>query len=121
MRTQSSSEIRPLRRLPSGTPPTEESMRVITCSEGISRLKIATEARVLGCTAAYSAMLTARVDLPIEGRPATTTRSPGRRPPVILSKSAKPVASPRIESGLLCHSSIWSITCGSSALTDTAP
>ena len=30
----------------SGTPPTEASMRVITCSEGISMLKMATLARV---------------------------------------------------------------------------
>ena len=46
MRTQSSSEMRPLRRFVSGTPPTEASMRVITCSEGISMLKMATLARV---------------------------------------------------------------------------
>ena len=86
MRTQSSSEILPLRRLFSGTPPIEESMRVITCSDGISMLKIATEARVPGCTAAYSAMFTASVVLPMDGRPATMMRSPGRSPPVILSK-----------------------------------
>ena len=48
MRTQSSSEILPLRRLLSGTPPIEDSMRVMTCSEGISMLKMATEARVAG-------------------------------------------------------------------------
>ena len=47
MRTQSSSEMRPLRRFASGTPPIEDSMRVMTCSEGISMLKIATDARVL--------------------------------------------------------------------------
>ncbi len=106
MRTQSSSEMRPLRRLESGTPPTEASMRVITCSEGISMLKTATEARVPGCTAAYSAMLTASVVLPIDGRPAMMTRSPARRPPVILSKSVNPVGRPRSLSGLACHSSI---------------
>ena len=80
MRTQSSSEMRPLRMLLSGTPPTEDSMRVITCSDGISMLKMATEARMLGFTAAYSAMFTASVVLPIEGRPATMTRSPGAQP-----------------------------------------
>ena len=47
-------------------------------------LKMATAARVSGLTAAYSAMLTASVVLPIEGRPATMTRSPARRPPVML-------------------------------------
>jgi len=49
MRTQSSSEILPLRRLCSGTPPIEESMRVITCSEGISMLKMATETGARVC------------------------------------------------------------------------
>ena len=48
MRTQSSSVILPVRRLFSGTPPMEASMRVMTCSEGISMLKIATEARDAG-------------------------------------------------------------------------
>ena len=78
-------------------------------------------ARVLGFTAAYSAMFTASVVLPIEGRPATITRSPGRRPPVSLSNSVKPVGRPRSLSGLLCHSSIWSMTPGSSVRTATAP
>src|SRR5580700_11398233 len=66
-------------------------------------------------------MLTASVVLPIEGRPAMMIRSPGRRPPVFLSKSVKPVASPRNLSGLVCHSSILSIRGGSNALTRTAP
>src|SRR5580704_6355511 len=88
---------------------------------GISMVKIATDAFVLGFTAAYSAMFTASVDFPIEGRPATITRSPGRRPPVSLSNSVNPVGRPRSWSGLLCHSSIWSITAGNSERTDTAP
>ena len=58
-------------------------------------------------------MLTASVVLPIEGRPATITRSPARRPPVILSKSVNPVGRPRSESGFDMHSSIWSMTAGS--------
>src|SRR5882762_8326576 len=48
IRTQSSSEMRPLRRLLSGTPPIEASMRVMTCSEGISMLKIAPGAQAAG-------------------------------------------------------------------------
>ena len=36
----------------------------------------------------------------MEGRPATITRSPGRRPPVILSKSVKPVGRPRKRVGV---------------------
>ena len=83
MRTQSSSEMRPLRMLLSGTWPIEDSMRVTSCSEGISMLKIATEALLSGLTAAYSAILTASVVLPIEGRPAMMIRSPARRPPVL--------------------------------------
>ena len=110
MRTQSSSEMRPVRILLSGTCPIEASMRVTSCSEGISMLNIATEARVPGFTAAYSAMLIASVVLPMDGRPAMITRSPARRPAGLGSKSVKPVANPRSLSGLVCHSSIWSMT-----------
>ncbi len=49
----------------------------------------------------YSAMLSARLVLPIAGRPATMTSSPGCRPEVISSKSTKPVATPVTEAGFL--------------------
>ena len=96
-------------------------MRVMSCSEGISIEKITTDAFTPALSAAYSAMLTAKVVLPIEGRPATTTRSPPRRPPVLRSNSSKPVGRPRIPSGLLCHSSIWSMRPGIKVCTATAP
>ena len=83
--------------------------------------KIATEAFTSPLSAAYSAMFTAKVVLPIEGRPATTTRSPGRSPPVLRSNSSKPVGRPRRPFGLLCHSSIWSMSAGISDCTESAP
>ena len=44
-----------------------------------------------GPNAAFSAMFSAKVVLPIEGRPATTIRSPFCRPAVISSSLLKPV------------------------------
>ncbi len=64
-------------------------MRSVSCSDDISMLKIA--AGTPFSIAANSAMFTARVDLPIDGRPAITTRSPGCRPVVLRSSSVNPV------------------------------
>ncbi len=96
-------------------------MRVISCSAGISIEKISTDPFTFGSRATFSAMLMASVVLPIDGRPATITRSPPRSPPVRRSKSVNPVASPRMASGLLCHSSIFSINTGSMRRTHCAP
>ena len=101
MRGQSSSDNLPLRILPRFTLPTDDNMRVRICSAGISSEKMATEARMPSFNAACSAMLMASVDLPIDGRPAMISRSPPRRPPVLESKSMKPVGRPRGLFGLL--------------------
>ncbi len=60
-------------------------MRSVSASADISIEKIADG--TLRSIAAFSAMLTASVVLPIDGRPAMITRSPGCRPTVIRSSS----------------------------------
>ena len=85
MRAQSSSPNMPVRRWLWSTRPSEEIMRIESCSRDISIENIATG--TLPEIAAFSAMLSASVVLPIEGRPATMTRSPGCRPAVMRSRS----------------------------------
>ena len=53
-------------------------MRKVSDSADISMLKIAAD--FFEPSAAFSAMLTASVVLPMDGRPATMIRSPGCRP-----------------------------------------
>ena len=79
--------MRPLRMSCNGTPPHEESMRVISCSAGISMEKISTEPFTFGSSATFSAMLSENAVLPMDGRPATMMRSPGCRPEVFWSRS----------------------------------
>ena len=69
-------------------------MRNESCSADISMLKIA--AGVLCPSAAFSAMFTASVVFPMDGRPAMMMSSPRCRPAVILSISTKPVETPVI-------------------------
>ena len=68
-------------------------MRNASCSRDISMLKIPTRA-FFGPNAAFSAMFSAKVVLPIEGRPAMTMRSPFCNPAVISSSFEKPVLTP---------------------------
>ena len=68
-------------------------MRKASCSRDISMLKMPTFA-LAAPNAAFSAMLSAKVVLPIEGRPAMTIRSPFCRPAVISSSLLKPVLTP---------------------------
>ena len=67
-------------------------MRRVSDSADISMLKMAAD--LFEPRAAFSAMLTASVVLPIDGRPATMIRSPGCRPEVISSSCLKPVEMP---------------------------
>ena len=69
-------------------------MRKVSDSADISMLNIAAD--LFEPSAAFSAMLTASVVLPIEGRPAMMIRSPGCRPEVISSSCRKPVEMPVI-------------------------
>ena len=85
MRGQSSGESAPVRRWLWLTRPSDEIMRRLSCSADISIEKIAVG--TLRSMAAFSAMFTASVVLPIDGRPAMITRSPGCRPVVIRSSS----------------------------------
>jgi hypothetical protein len=75
--------MRPVRILCWSTRAIEPSMRVASWLALISMLKIATGNPL--STATYSAMLSASAVLPIDGRPATTIRSPPCRPEVISS------------------------------------
>src|SRR4029453_15058958 len=90
MRDQSSSEKLPDRRWEAFTRPSEEIMRSVTCSADISIVKI--PAATPFAIAALSAMFTASVDLPTDGRPAITTRRPGSSP--ALAAPAKPDPAP---------------------------
>ena len=60
--------------------------------------------------AAFSAMLVARVDFPIEGRAASTIRLPGWKPPVRSSRSEKPEGVPVRPTSLRESSSSLSIS-----------
>ena len=85
IRAQSSSPNIPVRRCDWSTRPSEEIILNASCSRDISIEKTA-EGTPLPI-AAFSAMFSASVVLPIEGRPATTIRSPGCSPAVIRSRS----------------------------------
>ena len=74
--------------------PSEEIMRRVSDSADISMLKIAAD--LFEPSAAFSAMFTASVVLPIEGRPAMMIKSPGCRPEVISSSCLNPVGMPVI-------------------------
>ena len=63
-----------------------------------TRLKIATG--IFKVSAMCSPMLSARLVLPMLGRPATTMRSPSCSPDVMRSRSVKPVATPVTSEGL---------------------
>jgi hypothetical protein len=65
---------------------------MVSCVDAISIENTATGKPVSSAT--FSAILRAKEVLPIDGRPATITRSPGWRPEVIASKSEKPVGTP---------------------------
>ena len=91
-RGQSSADSRPLRMREASTIATEHSMRWVSSSPLISRLKMATG--FSSASATCSAMHSARAVLPIEGRAATTMRLAARKPPVSRSRSSKPVGRP---------------------------
>jgi hypothetical protein len=74
--------------------PSEEIMRRVSDSADISMLKIAAD--LPEPSAAFSAMFTASVVLPMDGRPATMIRSPACKPEVISSSTLKPVEMPVI-------------------------
>ena len=67
-------------------------MRRVSDSADISMLKIAAD--LFEPRAAFSAMFTANVLLPIEGRPAMMIRSPGCMPEGISSSFLNPVVMP---------------------------
>ena len=68
-------------------------MRSMICEESISGEKIAER---LPLRSAAMASARPKADLPMDGRPATMTRSDGNSPRKISSRAANPVASPRL-------------------------
>ena len=94
----------------------EASIRMASCEPPISMENTPTGKP--SRTATCSATLSAKAVFPIDGRPATTIRSPGCNPDIFSSISAKPVAMPVMLPGLsLSYSScVCSITCTSRAL-----
>ena len=70
----------------------DANIRIMICSEGISRLKTSTG--LSSAIMAFSIKFMAKVVLPIDGRAATIIRSEGCIPLVILSRSVKPVVTP---------------------------
>ncbi len=101
------------------TRPSEEMSLSVSCSADISIEKIADGTPL--AIAAFSAMLTASVVLPMDGRPAITIRSPGWKPVVLRSSSVNPVGTPRISPGDWCSRSSRSMVCGSTSLMATNP
>ena len=93
-RGQSSSESLPVLSLDWCTRPIEPIILKLSCSADISKLKIAVG--IWWPIAAFSAILIAKAVFPIDGRPATTTRSPRCKPAVFSSMMAKPVGIPVI-------------------------
>ena len=83
--SQSSGPRRPVRNLCWSNLPTEPIIRNASCDEPISIEKTATGSFRFNATC--SPMLSASDVLPIDGLPATTTRSPSCRPDVIRSRS----------------------------------
>ena len=88
---------------PSGTPACSDRMRMANCSADISSEKKPTMPprpvlRAVGCGAAARRHVEGDVGgerrLTHRGRPASTIRSEGCRPPIFLSRSMKPVEMP---------------------------
>ena len=75
--------------------PNDEIMRKVSDSADISMLNIAHD--LFDPKAAFSAIFTANVVFPMEGRPAMMIKSPGCRPDVISSSFLNPVEMPVIE------------------------
>ena len=72
-------------------------------------------------TAALRAMFSVSAVFPIDGRAAMITRSPGCRPPVILSNSLKPVEQPVSSPPRVINISMWlnaSCICSSSGASE---
>ena len=94
----------------------DASIRIANCAPPISIENTPTGRPV--STATFSAMFSAKAVLPIDGRPATMIRSPGWKPEVFWSRSAKPVGTPVISEGLSRSCSSWmrSTTCVSKGL-----
>jgi len=99
--------------------PSEDIMRMVSDSPGISMLKTATG--FMDLIATFSAMFIAKLVLPIEGRPAMTMRSAGCRPEVISSRSLKPVETPVIGSSRSYSSSMRFTALVSRLLIGTKP
>ena len=95
---QSSSLSAPVRILCWSSRPSDPSMRITSCVPLISMLNIA--AGIFSTSATCSATFSANAVLPMLGRPATTTRSPGCKPEVMRSRSVKPVGMPVTSLGL---------------------
>ena len=96
-RGQSSWLKNPLRTLWSATSLCEHSKRSTSCSLLISSEKIAAGTGGRPGSrgmAAFSTMFTARLDFPIDGRPATMIKSPGWNPAVSRSRSSYPEVTP---------------------------
>ena len=91
-RSQSSSVKLPWRTDCMSTCASPQSMRLASCSRGISREKKATVLRAT--MAACCAMLSMKAVLPIEGRAPTRMNSPPWKPVVNRSSSAKPEGTP---------------------------
>ena len=111
---QSSSFSAPVRILCWSSRPSEPSMRMTSWGPLISMLNIA--AGIPTDNATCSAMFSASAVLPILGRPATITRSPGCRPEVMRSRSVKPVAMPVTSLGL---SRLYSVSMRSTTLVSS--
>jgi hypothetical protein len=119
MRGQSSSCKRPDRRLLWLIRPSEEIMRSVSASADISMLKMAAD--FPDPNAAFSAMLTASVVFPMEGRPAMMIRSPGCSPEVISSSTLNPLGIPVILPSEWYISSMRLTTSGRMLLTVRKP
>ena len=118
-RGQSSSSNCPERTRVWSMRPSEESIRSISDSAGISMENTMTglSLEMTACSTKFMA----KVVLPIEGRPAMITKSEGCRPEVISSRSRKPVDSPVISPLRLKSSSIRSTALVSRSLIPMGP
>ena len=101
MRAKSSSSRKPERSRCESMLATLDRRRRTSCSLLISRLN--TPTLFLSLTAACSAMLSAKLVLPTDGRAATTIRSLFWRPVVSVSRSVKPVRTPLISPRWACR------------------
>ena len=95
------------------------SRRMNSCSFDISRLKKPTV--MPSFVPMCCAMFRQKLVLPIDGRAATMTRSPGWRPDVISSSSVKPVGTPVTSPFCFCSCSIVSKLSRTSSPIDTKP